>query len=151
YAKNQNHLITPPVAGTPADDAVSVIASVEWQGNTNWQSATLHETSRLVLDGSSANQPKVYGVCGMAVGDIIPASSLIAGSAEQELVVTSLMGHLLVYELHSDGTIGNLLYQAQVDGALGVYSSIVIADLDNPPNGNELYVAGSLGLRKWIF
>ena len=44
---------------------------------------------------------------------------------------------------------GPLLYHDQVEGALDAYNSIVIADLDGN-NENELYVAGSLGLRRWV-
>jgi hypothetical protein len=72
--------------------------------------------------------------------------------------VGSLDGHLLVFEL--DPLTGDILlqgapnraaaYEAQVEGAIGCYNGIVIADLVGPDGQNELYVAGSLGLRRWI-
>ena len=37
----------------------------------------------------------------------------------------------------------------QVEGSVGAYNSIVIADIDGTA-GKEMYVPGSLGLRKWI-
>jgi hypothetical protein len=93
------------------------------------------------LDGTGG-QPKVYGVCGIGVGEIPTGGG-------DKIVVGSLDSHLLVYERQADGNFGSLLCQAQVEGAVGAYNSIVIADLDGTA-GNELYVAGSLGLRKWI-
>ncbi|MGE3354678.1 MAG: hypothetical protein AB7O84_23310, partial [Planctomycetota bacterium] len=60
---------------------------------------------------------KVFGVCGMAVGDLLPQAPL---------------------------------YETRVEGAVGAYNSLVIADLDPSAAGNELYAAGSLGLRKWV-
>ena len=53
-----------------------------------------------------------------------------------------------------------MLHVEEVEGALGAYNSMVIADFDDRSGGvpvvgsdgqNELYVAGSLGLRKWVF
>ncbi|MGE3175750.1 MAG: hypothetical protein AB7O97_24210 [Planctomycetota bacterium] len=136
------------------DDQVSAICMVEYAGNPSFGSSTLTRHPELVLDGS-AIAPKVYGVCGLAVGDLLPA---VPGP---ELVVGSLDGHLLVYAL--DAVTGEIvsqppLYQTRVEGALGAYNSIVIADLVDASGAaevpgtdgiNELYVAGSLGLRRW--
>lgn len=80
------------------------------------------------------------------MGDVIPNNGL------QELVVGSFDGHLFVFGLHS--ATGAILmppiHQTQVEGSVGAYNSIVIADL-NSDSSNEPYVAGSLGLRKWVF
>ncbi|MEQ1632548.1 MAG: hypothetical protein ABL997_09255 [Planctomycetota bacterium] len=130
-------------AGTPADDMVSAIAHVEYVGNASFGSAQLHLKQLLRLDGGAANRPKVFGVCGMTVGDIIPSS------AGEEIVVGSLDGHLLVYERLSNGDFGSLVYKAQVGGAVGMHNGLVVADLDTSVLGNELYTACSLGVRKW--
>ncbi len=142
FAANQQHK-GPQSPGTPADPMVSVIAAIRYTGSASFSGSTLVETQRLVLDGGAANRPRVYGVCGIAVGDVIPGNNL------QEIVVTSLDGHVLVYERDDSGTFGPLVYQTMVEGSVGAFNSIVIADLDD--NGqNELYVAGSLGIRKFI-
>ncbi|MGE3172048.1 MAG: hypothetical protein AB7O97_05430 [Planctomycetota bacterium] len=44
---------------------------------------------------------------------------------------------------------GHRLYATQVEGSVGNYNSIVFADLDQDGE-NELYVAGSLGLRRLV-
>ncbi|MGE3172789.1 MAG: hypothetical protein AB7O97_09185 [Planctomycetota bacterium] len=140
---------------TQPDDQVSAICMVDYQGNTSFGSSGAFRHPELVLDGSSALAPKVYGVCGLAVGDILPA---VPGP---ELVVGALDGHLLVFAL--DPVTGDIvsqppLYQTRVEGAVGAYNSIVIADLVDDSGAseqpgvdgtNELYVAGSLGLRRW--
>ncbi|MGE3175540.1 MAG: hypothetical protein AB7O97_23150 [Planctomycetota bacterium] len=140
---------------TVPDDQVAAICMVEYSGNTSFGSSSLLRHPELVLDGSSPLAPKVYGVCGLAVGDIVPA---VPGP---ELVVGALDGHLLVYAL--DAATGQIvsqppLYQTRVEGAVGAYNSIVIADLVDRTGAsevagtdgtNELYVAGSLGLRRW--
>ncbi|MGE3173871.1 MAG: hypothetical protein AB7O97_14700 [Planctomycetota bacterium] len=98
------------------------------------------------LDGSGPSQPKVFGVCGLAIG-VLPDHA--NGDAPIDvLAVGSLDGQLLIYERNADGSIGPLRYQTRVEGAVGNYNAIVFADLDGLP-GNELYVAGSLGLRRW--
>lgn len=51
--------------------------------------------------------------------------------------------------LCANGQIGQLRYRTRVEGAVGAYNSIAIADLDGM-NGNELYVAGSLGVYRFI-
>ncbi|MGE3175805.1 MAG: hypothetical protein AB7O97_24495, partial [Planctomycetota bacterium] len=71
------------------------------------------------------------------------------GQPRDVLVVGALDGHLLIYETLPTGGLGNLLYATQVEGSVGNYNSIVFADLDQDGE-NELYVAGSLGLRRWV-
>lgn len=133
----------PQNSTTPADDMTSAIAHIEYVGNASFSSAQLQLKQLLRLDGGAPNRPKVFGVCGMTVGDIIPSS------AGDEIVVGSLDGHLLVYERLPNGDFGTLLYKAQVGGSVGMHNGLVIADLDLNVAGNELYTAGSLGLRKW--
>lgn len=99
YAANSNHA-GPQSATMLADDIVSAIAVVQFQGASSFGSSALQETQKLVLDGYSANTPKVYGVCGIEVGEIVP------GNNKQEIVVTSLDGRLLLYEREADGTRG---------------------------------------------
>jgi hypothetical protein len=67
-------------------------------------------------------------------------------------VVGTLDGQLLVFARDAQGHVGSLLYRTQLEGSIGAFNSIVVADLDAAPTapGNEIYVAGSLGLRKFI-
>lgn len=124
----------------------SNLVRVPYEGATSYAGAKLLTPEIYRLDGQGG-RPKVYGVCGLAVVDILPPAA--ANSDPNELVVGALDGHLLVFERKEDGAIGQLLYQAQVEGAVGAYNSIQAHDLDGIP-GNELYVATSFGLRRWI-
>lgn len=127
---------TNPGAG-PGTDAVGAVIWLEWTGS-NLSVHKLH-----LLDGSAPDRPKAYGVCGLAVGDVI------FGNGGDEVVVTTLDGQFLVFERSLNGWFGALLYHARFEGSLGAYNSIVIADLDPGALGNEVYVAGSLGVRKF--
>ena len=129
---------------TPADDITAAIVHVEYQGQASFGAAQLHQKQILRLDGGAPNRPKVFGVCGIVVGEIVP------GNAGEEIVVGALDGHLLVYERLANGDFGALLYNHQVAGAVGMHNGFVIKDLDPTAPGNELYVAGSLGLWKWV-
>jgi len=89
-----------------------------------------------------------YGVKGLALGDLLPGAT----NQGDELVVTCLSGDLLVLSAGNGGgaPLFTELYRTWVEGAVGVANSIVIADLDAGAPGKELYVAGSLGIRKFI-
>ncbi|MGE3171858.1 MAG: hypothetical protein AB7O97_04480 [Planctomycetota bacterium] len=135
-------------SATP-DDIVSELFALRFTGDASLSNCTVARQSRILLDGSTSPfaRPKVFAVCGMAVGE------LVASSPGPELVVGSLDGHLMVWAL--DQSSGDILpqaplYETRVEGAVGAYNSFVIADLDPEAAGNELYAAGSLGLRKWI-
>jgi hypothetical protein len=121
-----------------SSDQVGAVVWLWWDG-----SALVKENVR-VLDGSSPDHPKAYGVCGIAVGDVL------GPDANEEIVVTTLDGWFLVFAKLPEGYLGALLYKEKVEGALGAYNSIIIADLDPGAFGNEVYVAGSLGVRKWV-
>ncbi|MGE3171577.1 MAG: hypothetical protein AB7O97_03060 [Planctomycetota bacterium] len=103
----------------------------------------------LVLDGQTVlgvqTMPKVFGVCGMAAGQLPDTS----GQPVNVLVVGALDGHLLIFDLDPAGGLQSLRYQTRVEGAVGNYNAIEFADLDQDGE-NELYVAGSLGLRRWV-
>ena len=83
-----------------------------------------------------------YTGYGLQLGDLFPSSP------GPELIATTLNGDLFVFAIDGDG-ITQLLFRTRVEGALGAFNSIVVANLDQVP-GNELYVAGSLGLRKFV-
>ncbi|MGE3173703.1 MAG: hypothetical protein AB7O97_13850 [Planctomycetota bacterium] len=128
---------------------MSAIVRIEYQGAASFAGATLHEREVLVLDGQTVlgaqAMPKVFGVCGMAAGQLPDAS----GQPVDVLVVGALDGHLLILDLDPAGGLQSLRYQTLVEGAVGNYNAIEFADLDQDGE-NELYVAGSLGLRRWV-
>jgi hypothetical protein len=102
------------------------------------------------FDGGGANNPKLFGVCGIAVGDVDGATA--NGDPHDELVLTTVNGDLVVYDLVGNGKVAlgaSPLHWSIHDGSLGVCNSIVIADLDPARAGNEIYVAGSCGIRKF--
>ena len=79
--------------GEPSEiaDAVSAIRRVAFIGAASFDATSLQVLETRLLDGSAADRPKVYGVCGMAVGELIPTNP------GPELVVTSLDGHVLIF------------------------------------------------------
>ena len=86
-----------------------------------------------------------FGVCGLAVGDVLP------GNPGDELVATTLEGDLYIFAApQSGGDLGTAtpLFRTWVPGALGVCNSIVIQD-DGSGGPPELYVGGSQGIWKW--
>jgi hypothetical protein len=94
--------------------------------------------------------PKLFGVCGIAVGDVDEGTT--GGDEYDELVLTTVNGDLVVFDLALVGGkvgLGPLLHWSVHDGSLGVCNSILIADLDGAITGNEVYVAGSNGIRKF--
>ena len=112
----------PQTANTPADDLVGALALYRWNGST------LVQQQMLVFDGATTVFPRAYGVCGLRIGDVIP------GNGTDELVVTTMDGHMLVHAISASGTIDpNVppLYSAQFAGALGMYNSIEIGDFDD--------------------
>ncbi len=62
-----------------------------------------------------------------------------------EIVVTTLTGELFVF----DGSSAALLDTEYVEGAVGALNSIVIADLVGADGKAEVYVAGSMGIRRF--
>ncbi len=110
----------------------------------------LYEIDRMVFDGLEG-RPKLWGLAGIAVGDL--DSGHRDGDPDDELVVSTLNGDLLVYDIVTDANgrpeIGELLYHDILDGAVGACNSIVITDTDDD-SSNEVYVATSIGLRKFV-
>lgn len=84
-----------------------------------------------------------YGACGIAVGELDPSNAV------PEVVVGTLAGDLLVFEPQVGGGGLTLLYATRIEGSVGAFNGLLIEDLDGNP-GNELYVAGSFGLRRFI-
>jgi hypothetical protein len=83
-----------------------------------------------------------YGVAGMKLGD------LLQNVAGDELVVATVSGDLIVYNVDPGTAALTELCRTHVLGSIGFYNSMAIEDLNNDGH-NELYVAGSLGL--WRF
>ena len=69
-------------------------------------------------------------------------------------IVCTASALALVYTKHESRKLfvelEELLHWEILDGAVGAYNGIVIADLDDV-TGNELYVATTLGVRKFAF
>ena len=82
-----------------------------------------------------------YGVVGLELGDLLP-------NAGDELVVATMSGDLIVYNIAPGTNVMTEVWRSYVQGTVGMHNSMAIADLDNN-NTKELYVAGSLGL--WRF
>ncbi|MBK8097499.1 MAG: hypothetical protein IPK26_10345 [Planctomycetes bacterium] len=135
HAVPANHQMPLP-NNLPADDSVAAVVWLEWTGTALAQHAVK------VLDGSAGN-PKAYGISGICAGDAI------RDNGSEELVVTTMDGQLFVFARNSQGHVGSLLFKERLEGAVGSFNSILIADLDPAAPGNETYVAGSLGLRKF--
>ena len=96
-------------------------------------------------DSSGADPRGGFGVCGLAVGDLLPSNP------GDELIATTLEGDLFIFAAPQSG--GDLstatpLFRTWVPGALGVCNSIVIQD-DGSGGPPELYVGGSQGIWKW--
>ena len=109
------------------------------------------------LDGSltvsfdgTGTHPKLYGICGIATGDLDPSDS---DGVAAELVLTTLNGDLLVYNLLPSGAAGGTtldsrpLHWSIHDGALGANNAILIDDVSTD---RAVYVAGSMGMRKFV-
>jgi hypothetical protein len=114
-------------------------------------STTLDVLQKVEFDGKSGGPPKLFGVCGLAVGDVDGGTT--GGDVYDELVLTTVNGDLVVYDLVYDTIngkvkLGTLLHQSVHDGSLGLCNSILIADLTAPSGHNEVYIAGSSGIRK---
>jgi hypothetical protein len=113
------------------------------------------ERHRYVFDGHPANpeQPKLWGICGIAIGDVDLFAGSGDGDADDEIVLTTLNGDLVVYDLVHDGSgavqLGALLHWDILPGSLGACNSILIRDFDSDGQ-NEVYVAGSGGIRKLV-
>jgi hypothetical protein len=82
------------------------------------------------------------GVSGMALGDLL-------GGPEEELVVTTMSGDLFVYSVGASSLSAAPAFRTWFGGAGGAYGSLFIGDLDPTATGSELYLAGSIGIRKW--
>jgi len=135
YPNNQYH--SGQSTDPSVDNMTGAVVALHWNG-------TAFSSSQLKILETGGE--KAFGVCGIAVGDLIPTSP------GDEIVVGTLDGKLLVYERLANGNFGALLYQTVLEGSVGAYNSMVIADLGPTPlAGNALYVAGSFGLRKFVY
>jgi hypothetical protein len=87
----------------------------------------------------TSNNPRGgFGVVGLIVADLLP------GNQGDELIVTTLAGDILVMT----DTMQEI-WRTHVHGAVGCHNAIRVEDLDNDGR-KELYVAGSLGLWRFV-
>ena len=88
-----------------------------------------------------------WGACGIAIADVPPHGKLI--------FVATLNGELAVFRPLASGAIDpNPVFRRVLEGAIGAFGSIVVADLvpDPPPLSKpELYLGGSSGVRRFDF
>lgn len=127
-------------------DASGVISV--WQ-YTAAASPALARVSSLQLDGQTG-RPRVFGIAGIGTGDLIAEPS---DGAAAELVIGSLDGDLLIFDLHASGgsgtvQIGALLHHSIYDGAIGANNAILVQDrtVEYPA---VLFLAGSSGMRRF--
>ena len=89
-----------------------------------------------------------FGACGTAIADLNETG---VTNPTPEILVTTLNGEFVVFAQSSGVLTQTALYCTVVEGQLGAFNSIVVADLDNDFFGTkpEVYIASSLGLRKF--
>ncbi|MFO1051196.1 MAG: hypothetical protein U1F36_03140 [Planctomycetota bacterium] len=122
----------------------STIRWLRWDANGSTGAKMTQMGTILHLDPSVGDARGGFGLCGLALGDIVQD----AQHPGAELVATTLEGDLFVFDIASGSINPAPLVRTWVPGALGAYNAILIEDLDWNP-GNELYVAGSQGIWKW--
>jgi hypothetical protein len=126
-------------AGTLADPEVSAgaVHVMTWAPGTGFSTAG---TPAPTLMHPTASEPRgASGVVGMLLAD------LLAASPGDELIVGTLSGEVIVYTANTMAE----LWRDRVPGAAGCYNSILAEDLDGD-GLKELYVAGSLGLWRFV-
>lgn len=87
-----------------------------------------------------------YGVVGLKVANLLPN---VLPSDGDELIVTTMSGDLIIYNIAPGTAQLTEVCRTWVLGAIGFNNSIAVEDLNNDGH-MELYVAGSLGLWKFI-
>ncbi|MBK8976318.1 MAG: hypothetical protein IPM29_10340 [Planctomycetes bacterium] len=130
----------PSPGALPPTATAGIWGSVRW---LQWDAAAMHTQGAAVILEPDSTGRGGFGVCGLAVGDLIEDASCPG----DELVVTTLAGDLYVFALDAS-SIGAPLVHTWVPGSLGAYNAIIIEDLDQDGH-SELYVAGSQGIWKW--
>ena len=58
--------------------------------------------------------------------------------------------HLVCYAPRREAILAHPTLCVKLDGAVGAHNGLIIDDLDPSFFGNELYVAGSMGIRKFV-
>jgi hypothetical protein len=83
-----------------------------------------------------------YGVCGIAAAELDPQT------AGLEVIVTTLNGEFIVFDQSGGALTLTHRFSTIVDGSLGAFNSIHVADLDG--NGKaEVYLPSSSGIMKF--
>ena len=101
--------------------------------------------------GQQATHPKLFGICALAVGDVDGATQ--GGDGDAELVIGTLNSDLVVIDLvvlSGVPTLGATRFWKVLDSSVGGCDAIRIDDLDPVVPGNEVYVATSGGLRRFV-
>jgi len=126
-------------ASASLDPAAAAVGAVH---DFTWQPGNLTHVQQVVLAPSTFADRGASGVIGLRLGDILPDQVHVG----DELVVGTLSGDIFIL----DPTSLVELWRTHVIGAAGMPNAIRIADLDAQVPGNELYVAGSWGLWRFI-
>jgi hypothetical protein len=85
-----------------------------------------------------------YGACGIAVLDLPGTPAITKG-----ILVTTLNGELVVFAQTNGAIDSNPVFRKVVEGSIGAYNSIVLANLDPTHSKPELYLGGSSGIRRF--
>ncbi len=83
-----------------------------------------------------------YGACGVA-------ALALPNSTSKSILVTTLNGELVVFAQTNGVVDPNPVFRRVVEGSIGAYNSIVLANLDPVDPKPELYLGGSSGIRRF--
>jgi hypothetical protein len=135
----------PFLAGTGPGKITGGVRWLRWTRQSGGSGLLVPMGSLRHLDPTAGDPRGGFGVCGLAVGD------LLTTNAGDELVVTTLEGDLFVFAAPAAGgdlSTASPLFRTWVPGALGVCNSILLQD-DGSGGAKELFCGGSLGVWKW--
>ncbi len=82
------------------------------------------------------------GACGIA-------ALVLPNSTSRSILVTTLNGELVVFAQTNGVVDPNPVFRRVVEGSIGAYNSIVLANLDPVDAKPELYLGGSSGIRRF--
>ena len=138
-------LVAPTVdpVDTSAGRVGSTLSALRWSSG-QW----------ITLDSTPVGEPNStthdfagYGACGIRVIDIDPESE----DDELYIAVATVSGELVLFPWNrSSSQFGPPRWREIVDGSIGAFHSMVVADLVTS-NGSkpEIYLAGEMGIRRF--
>ncbi len=122
---------------------LSKIYQLEWTPSTP-QGQALPALVSAELHPTAANLRGAWGATAMLVTNLV--DNAVAGFGGDELVVATASGDIVVYAIHATTNALSEMWRSYVEGAIG---GLHVADL-NLDGRNELYVASSAGLRRFV-